>query len=82
MKTIVTHKISRKIQTAQFESLEVVSGFEEEVNYESESDLVQKSNAIADRTRQQLTKDLNDVLTMLGVEEKRAFVKSPGPSRL
>ena len=78
-KTIVTKRFARKIQTSQFENLEVVSGLEEEILYTDEHDLQIKIDALRTKALNQFMADFAEISNKLGVEEKRVFVKSPKP---
>jgi hypothetical protein len=78
--TRVTASYRRVIQTQQYFSLEVQAGFDEEVSYVDEKDLVARRNELRDMAIKQMLDDLELVKLKLAERgdassEKRVFVR-------
>ena len=76
MKATLTKQYSRKISTAQYESLDVISGIEVEVEYRTAAELETASKELAKTAIKQLETDILAAKEILGVQEKRGFTKT------
>lgn len=79
MKTRITGSFRRSIQTAQYFTAEVISGFDEEVEYSNPAELEARRTQLRDKAIAQVVSDLEAFKSALATEgkpaeEKRVFV--------
>lgn len=73
--TRITTTFRRTEKTADFCSVAVDAGFDEEVTYNSEEELDARRKELREKAIAQVIDDINTFKARLGVEEKRVFVK-------
>lgn len=74
--TRITASYKRTVKTAEYFSATVENGFDEEVTYNTEEELIARRAELRELAMSQLLEDLELLLAKLGAGEKRVFVKN------
>jgi hypothetical protein len=75
-KMVLTKKIERVFQTAQFESIKVLVGFEEEIQWENEKDKTEQIDQFTDNLVDELIKTISTVTMKMNLPNKVEASKS------
>lgn len=79
MKEKITKTFRRVIKTADYETVEVLSSVEKEVEYSTDAERATQITKLRDDATNQLVDDITMICDKLGVSEKRIHVKSNRP---
>lgn len=79
MKDKLTKTVRRLIRTADFESIEITNTVEREVEYSTSSEKVFAESQLRQEVAETLKQDIDYIMGILGISEKRVFVKANKP---
>ena len=79
-KTTVTVGVSRLLNTAQYENIQVTLNLTDEITWSTPAEREQKIANLTTRLTAQYANTQKQVLNDIGVEEKRAWIKAPAPA--